>query len=62
MMVVNHHRDDDGEYQEAFISSKLSLFFSLSLTTRSIIISVNVICYNVVVVLLRIEKVVVVCV
>ena len=37
MMVVNHHRDDDGEYQEAFISSKLSLFLSLSLTTRSII-------------------------
>ena len=32
MMVVNHHRDDDGEYQEAFISSKLSLFLSLSLT------------------------------
>ena len=45
MMVVNHHRDDEGEYQEAFISSsKLSLFFSLSFslsltTTRSIIIS-----------------------
>ena len=30
MVVVNHHCDDDGEYQEAFISSsKLSLFFSL---------------------------------
>ena len=46
-MVVNHHRDDEGEYQEAFISSSklslfFSLFFSLSLsltTTRSIIIS-----------------------
>ena len=32
MVVVNHHRDDDGEYQEAFISSKLSLFLSLSLS------------------------------
>ena len=42
MVVVNHHCDDDGEYQEAFISSKLffslSLSLTLSLTTRSIII------------------------
>ena len=31
MVVVNHLCDDDGEYQEAFISSKLSFFLSLSL-------------------------------
>ena len=58
MVVVNHHCDDDGEYQEAFISSKLSFSLSLSnsLSNYSFYyyISVNVICYNVVVVLLRI--------